>query len=174
VANQISRLEQFARPVVSRALDTLGDRLGLADECVNLMRRRPDIAVALRQNGLELFLSEPDPLVAGQPPQQVGSPLVAPERKARAAASACSLIAACATSRPAPCFTASIRIVVMARNGKLRSFSAAIAAGKHFHLHQHRQERLEQPSIAKNASGSASAAHHRAGNIAFVPLVAAE
>ena len=58
--------------------------------------------------------------------------------------SACSLIAACAVSRPAPRFTASIRTVVVARNGALRSRSACDSGGKDLHLGDNGREGLEQ------------------------------
>ena len=65
-------------------------------------------------------------------------------------------MAACAVSRPAPPFTASINIVVVARNGRLRSFSAAMAAGKISICRNTVRKVSSRPSSAKQASGSAT------------------
>ena len=79
-----------------------------------------------------------------------------PERIAFTAASECSLIASCAVSRPAPCLTASMRMVVVARKGRLRAFSLAIAEGNASIWPRTVSSVSREPSIAKNASGSAT------------------
>ena len=97
-----------------------------------------------------------------------------PERSAFAAASACSLIASCAVSRPAPCFTASIRIVVVARKGRLRSFSAAIAAGKTSICRSTVRIGFERAIDGEKRVRQRHAPNHRAGDVAFIPLMAGQ
>ena len=106
---------------------------------------------------------------AGEPVEQVvaSAPF---SRIARATATACSLITSCAVSRPTP---ACDRGHQHLGRGEERQVAVELALDdgrERTELVEHREERLEQPVDGEERVRQRHPAHHRAGDVALVPL----
>ncbi len=149
--------QQSSRAIGGRLRIFARERLNLGHERIHLVGCGADEAAAFGEDGLELFFAEADALVAGDEREQVDVAVGAAgaqrlgrgervflDRGVRGFAAGAVL------------FTASIKIVVVGRKGRLRSFSAAMAAGKISICMSTVRNVSSKPSMAKNASGSAT------------------
>ena len=88
-----------------------------SDDGGDLGRRGTGEGRRVGDQGVEVGPGQPEPGVRGEPVEQVVVRRPC-SRIASATATACSLIASCACSRPTPARTAAIRTFVVARNGR--------------------------------------------------------
>ena len=95
----------------------VADLLDPAYDGLHLVDRGAGEGDRVGDQRVELLLGQPEPLVGGEPVEDVVLGL-RPARIASATPTACSLIASCAASRPTPLRTAAISTLVVARNGR--------------------------------------------------------
>ena len=93
-----------------------GDDLDPVDDARHLVAGGARELDRLGDQGLEGSAVQPQPLIGGQPVEQVVAAW--PPRMSSATATACFLITSCAVSRPTPARTAAIRTLVVARKGR--------------------------------------------------------